>query len=283
MGLDLGIALGDFPLVTFVELEGLAQITEQLFAPVTLQTLGHGVGAGLNPVIFSGGKRGRVAFAGQERAENGQARHAADVTDDIGEWHVHCGESLLPVLDAGGRSADEGVALAHVGPSYTEVIGGTESAVEPPEGVEFWPPLAVSASGFAAGHVFGVAGVDQVDGKTPRFQNLEEGDPVDSRAFHDHGIDLASLAPVGHGMKVGRNARNPAHGLWRAIRRHGNVVLGTAHVDPGGIEMQLWQSSGRIRRLLGCSMFFAGFGHRRPFGVRRVRCKGAVRPGCGTG
>ena len=26
MGLDLGIALGDFPLVTFVELGGLAQI-----------------------------------------------------------------------------------------------------------------------------------------------------------------------------------------------------------------------------------------------------------------
>src|SRR6266542_6041359 len=30
-------------------------------------------------------------------------------------------------------------------------------------------------------------------------------------------------------------------------------------------------------------MSLAGFGPRRPFGVRRVRCQGAGRPGCGTG
>jgi len=39
-------------------------------------------------------------------------------------------------------------------------------------------------------------------------------------------------------MQVGRQARKPAHGLWRAIRRHGDVGLGTAPVDPGGMAMQ---------------------------------------------
>jgi hypothetical protein len=224
---------------------------------------------------------GRVRRPGPRGSWPG--RHAADVTDDIGEVDVHCGASLLPVLDAGGRGADEGVALAPVGPSYPEVIGGTARAVEQPEGVEFLQPLAVSELGFAAGHVLGVAGLDQGDGTTPRFQNVEEGDPVHSRACHDHCLDVASLEPVGHGMKVGRKARKPAHGLWRAIRRHGDVGLGTAHVDPGGIEIQRRSSSGRIRGLLGFSMVCAGFGPRRPLGVRRVRGKGAVRPGCGPG
>ncbi len=144
-------------------------------------------------------------------------------------------------------------------------------------------PLAVGEIGFAAGPVFGVAGVDQVDGKTPRCQDLAEGDPVHPRAFQDHGIEVAGLEPVGQGMEVGRQASTPAHGLWRAIRGDGDVVLGTAHVDPGGMEMQRRQSSGRIKGPLGCSMFFAGAGHRRPFGVGSVTCKGAVRPGCGSG
>ncbi len=218
MGRDLGSALGDVASVTFVELEGVAQRKEPLFAPVALQPFGHGVGAGSHAVIFAGGPCGRVAVAGQARAENGQARHAADVTDDLGELDVPGRERLWPVLEAGGRGADEGVALAPGGPYDPEVIGGPARAGEPPEGMEFVPPLAGSASGCAAGQVVGVAGVDQVDGTTPRCQHVEAGDPGPSGAFHDPWIEVASWEPVGHGMQVGRQARKPAHGLWRAIR-----------------------------------------------------------------
>jgi hypothetical protein len=173
--------------------------------------------------------------------------------------------------------------LAPEGPSDADVIEGTARAVEPSAGVECIPPRAVSDIGFAAGQVFGVEGVDQVESKTPHFQNLAEGAPVYPCTFHDHGIDVAGLEPIGQGMEVGRNASKPAHGLRRAIRGHGDVVLGTAHIDPGGIAIQRRQSSGWIRVPLECSMFFAGVGHRRPFGVRSVTCKGAVRPGCGPG
>jgi hypothetical protein len=189
---------------------------------------------------------------------------------------VHCGESLVPGLEAGGRGADARIALAPGGPYDTEVIGGSARAVAPPAELEVLPPLAVRASGFAAGHVFGVAGVDHVDGQTPRCQDWEAWEPVDSRAGPDPCLAGASVEPVGHGLPVGRQARNPAPGLWRAIRRHGAVGLGTAHVDPGGLEMQRWQSSGRIRRRWACRMWFAGLGPRGPVGVRRLRCKGAV-------
>jgi hypothetical protein len=170
------------------------------------QTCGEGVGASVDAVICEGGEPGRVACASQERAAHGQARHAAEVTDDLGEVDVHVGEGLVPVLEAGGRGADAGIARAPGGPSHPDVIGGTASAVEPPAGVEYLEPLAVGAIGVAAGQVVGVAGVDHVDGTTSRCQDVDEGDPVHPRACHDHGIDVAGVAPVGHGMEVGRKS-----------------------------------------------------------------------------
>ena len=113
---DAGVALGAFLLVDCREFQGLAQLEEPLFAPVARQTVGEGVGAGVDAIIFEGGERGGVACAGQQGADNGHARHTADVTDDIGELDVHFGEGLWPVLDAGGSGADEGVALASGGP-----------------------------------------------------------------------------------------------------------------------------------------------------------------------
>jgi hypothetical protein len=256
---------------------------EPRVAPVALQTVGEGVGARLAAVIVEGGAPGRVACAGQEGAAHGQARHAAEVTDDLGEVDVHCGEGLVPGLDAGGRGADAGIARAPGGPSHTEVLGGTASAGAQPDGVECLAPLAVGAIGVAAGQVVGVAGGDPVDGTTARVQDVEAGDPVHPRAVHDHGLEVAGVEPVGHGLAVGRHASTPAHGRWRAIRGHGDVVRGTAHLAPGGMAMQRRQSSGRIRRPWACRLFCAGVGPRRPCGVRRVTCQGAVRPGCGAG
>ena len=241
------------------------------------------MGARVAAVIVSGGPRGRVACAGQTRAEHGEARHTAEVTADLGAWDGHGRQRLWPGLEAGGRGADEGSALASGGASHAEVSGGTARAVEPTDGVACVAPLAVGDVGVATGQVVGVAGVDHVAGDPPRCQDWEEGAPGHPRAFHDHGLEVAGVEPVGHGLEVGRNARQPAHGRWRAIRRHGDVRRGAAPVAPGGLAMQRRQSSGRSRGPWGVSMFVAGVGPRRPVGVRRVTCKGAVRPGCGSG
>jgi len=108
VGFDAGVALGDFLLVYFVEFQGLAPIAEPLVAPVALQTFGEGVGAGFAAIVFEGRELGGVPFASQQGAENGQARHTADGTDDMGELDVYVGEGLVPVLDAGSRGADGG-------------------------------------------------------------------------------------------------------------------------------------------------------------------------------
>jgi len=270
VGLELGVARGDVLLVTCVALACRTQMTEPRVSPVALPTCGEGVGASVDAVICEGGEPGRVACAGPERAAHGQARHAAEVTDDLGEVDVHGGEGLVPVLDAGGRSADEGSALAPGGPSHPEVIGGLARAGEPPDGVEGLAPRAVGEIGVAAGPVVGVAGGDHVDGHTARCQDVEEGEPVHPRAFHDHGLEVAGVEPGGQGLEVGRNARPPAPGLWRASRGQGAGGLGTAHSAAGGLAMQRRQSSGRFRRPWAWSLICAGAGHRRPVGGRRM-------------
>ena len=47
VGFDTGVALGDLLPVDFVELQGLAPIETPRFAPVALQAVGEGVGAGV--------------------------------------------------------------------------------------------------------------------------------------------------------------------------------------------------------------------------------------------
>ena len=197
VGRERGGARGDVLLGTCVALACLTPRQAPRVAPGALQTCGEGVGARVAAVSCDGGAPGRVACAGQARAEHGQARHAAAVTADLGAVDGPVGAGRWPGLAAGGRGAAAGLALAQGGPSHPEVLGGTASAGEPPAGVACWAPRAVGASGLAAGQVVGVAGVAHVDGHTARCQEWAAGDSGHPRAVHDHGIDGAGVEPGG--------------------------------------------------------------------------------------
>ena len=238
VGCEAGVARGDVLLVYVVACQGRAPSEEALVAPGAFQTFGDGVGGGFDARVFAGRERGGVACAGPPCADHGHARHTAHVTDDVGQLDVHVGQGLWPVLAAGGRGPKKGVARAQGGPSPTARSGRTEGAVEQPEGVEWLQPLAVGAVGCAAGPVFRVTGVDQVDLQAPRCQDWAQGDPGHPGAGPHHRLNAAGVKPVGQGMEVGRQTGKPAHGLWRAIRRHGDIRFGAAHVNPSGMEVQ---------------------------------------------
>ena len=258
VGCDAGGARGALLLVDCREFQGLAQLEEPRFAPVARQTVGAGVGAGVDAIIFEGGERGGVACAGQQGAANGHARHPAEVTDDMGEVDVHCGAGFWPVLEAGGSGAEEGVALASGGPSHAARSGGTKGAGAQTARVKFWPPRAVGDGGFAPGQVLRLTGVDQVDRNAPRVQDWAQGAPVHSWAFPHPRVAVAGVEPVGHGLEGGRKTGTAAYRLWRALWGHGHLVLGATSVETRSSAVQRRQSSGRIPWAVGTSGVFYG-------------------------
>lgn len=61
-------------------------------------------------------------------------------------------------------------------------------------------PLAVESVGLAAGDVLDVTRVDQVNLETSFFEDFVDGNPVDAGGLHGHGVDAASVEPVGQSM-----------------------------------------------------------------------------------
>jgi len=61
-------------------------------------------------------------------------------------------------------------------------------------------PLTVGNVRLAPRHILYVVCVDQKDLKSPRLQDLKEGDPVHSCRFHRHRLNVAGFQPVGSGV-----------------------------------------------------------------------------------
>ena len=101
-------------------------------------------------------------------------------------------------------------------------------------------PLAVLHIAFASGHILGLARIDQDDPKAPTFQDLEEGNPIDSRRFHGHAGDCALLKPIRHGFKVrGKGSEFANIFLRTAGRNTGPMFFGT-NIDSRGIGIDLF-------------------------------------------
>ena len=97
--LDLLVALGDELLVMPPGVQGLLDDEEMFGAPVTVEAAGDGVAAGLDAMIFEGGELLRIALAGEDGLEDGQAGDAGQIADDVVDLEVHLGEGFLQVLD----------------------------------------------------------------------------------------------------------------------------------------------------------------------------------------
>lgn len=80
-------------------------------------------------------------------------------------------------------------------------------------------PGGINDIGFAAGHILGLARIDEDDVKAVLFQHFVGWNPVNTGGFHRHAGDPACLEPAGHLMqvagerakRVARNYRLPAN------------------------------------------------------------------------
>ena len=130
------------------------------------------------------GKDVRVALAGDEVAEDLEARAPDDVADDERKLEVHLHERLLHPSDVVPCRLNEGVAVAHEGAEGQDRPGGAEAAAQQADRVQLAQPFTVFDVALAAGDVFDVASVDEQDLQAARFEDVIDRDPVDAGGFH---------------------------------------------------------------------------------------------------
>jgi hypothetical protein len=101
--------------------------------------------------------------------------------------------------------------------------------------VQLQQPLAFLHIAFAPRQIFGVARVDQVHLKTPFFQNVVQGNPVDPGRLHRYRRYATTVQPVRQPMQIGRETLEPAYWFRISIRTHRHIVGSVAYVNPRGL------------------------------------------------
>jgi hypothetical protein len=89
--------------------------------------------------------------------------------------------------------------------------------------------------------VLDVVGVDQIDGQAARFEDFEDGDPIDAGGFHGDGIHAAGEQPIGQGVQVGREGGEATHRLAGTVGGHGGPDFAGADVETGGVGVDTGQ------------------------------------------
>jgi len=178
--LDLGVADFDLSGVEVVQFERLAQDEELFLLPTTGQGLDEGLRGGFAGRMTQTGQDKRIALAGDDGAQDQQAGLTGDVREDVVQLEVHLLQCLLQVQDVGGAVLDELGAMTEERAQGAHLGIGAEGGGKQPQGVELLQPLAVLHVRLATGHVLDVAGVDQVALDAARFEQLEDGNPIDA-------------------------------------------------------------------------------------------------------
>ena len=204
-----------------------------LLPVVADQGLADRLVGGLAALVAQGRKHARVALAGHDGADDAHAGGAGDVRHDVVQLKVHLHERLLHVLDVRGRIVQQPLALAQVVPQRRNPELWAEAGPQQPILMQPLQPLGVGHVGLAAGHVFGVAGVDQHHSEPALFQDLENRDPIDAGALHGDCLDPALLEPVSQPVQVGGEGAEAAHRFRIAVRADRRHVQGGANVDRG--------------------------------------------------
>ena len=189
----------------------------------------------LAALVAQGRKHTRVALAGHDRADDAHACGAGDVRHDMMQLQVHLRERLLHVLDMRGGVVQQPLALAQVVPQRRNPELRTETRPQQPMLVQPLQPLGVGHVGLAAGHVLGVAGVDQRHREPALLQDLEGRNPVHAGALHGDCPDPAALEPVGQPVQIAGKGAEAAHRFWIALRADRRDMQGGANVDCGGM------------------------------------------------
>ena len=224
-----------------------------MFAAVVPRQRGDDfLGGGFAVGVAMLGEDLRVAFAGDEGAEDREAGRADDVADDTREEEVHLRERFLYALDIGAGGLDEHIAVAHEGAEGEDRAGGAKAAAQQPDRVQLAEPLAVLDVALAAGDVLDVAGIDQEDFEAAGFEDVVDRDPVDAGGFHGDAGDATRDEPVGEAFEVRGEGPEGLNGRRVPIGRDRHIVLAGAAVDAGDIDLDAVENGrGATRRASG--------------------------------
>ena len=269
------VALGDELLIMPPSIQGLLNDEEMLGVPVTVQAAGNRVAAGLDAMIFQGGELLRIAFAGEDGVEDGQAGDAGQVTDDVMDLEVHLGEGFLEVLHVTASVTDEIGPMAQEGAHGTNLFGRAEAGAQQADRVEVLDPLAVADVGLAAGEVLAMTRIDQTDLQAGRFEDLKQRNPIDAGGFHGDRLHPTLFQPVAQGVQVVGEGAEGADRAGIGIAGHGCLNLGGSDVDAGGVGAECGQLD--VGFVGGFDFDFFGRGHTVPFVQVERRADGPKR------
>src|ERR1700724_2679308 len=93
--------------------------------------------------------------------------------------------------------------------------------------------------------------VDQVYLEATLLQNLIKRDPVHTSGLHRHRTYPAALQPVGESLQITGETSKPACSVLISIRRHCNVYLLRADVDPRRVRLHQRRSTNSLLFLRG--------------------------------
>ena len=114
----------------------LLEDKQEVRLPGAFETPSDLVPRGMNARVTQGGKRLRVTFAREDRADNALSSPPAQVTNDIGELDVHLGQHLLHALDARADGLHVTTTLAPIRTHDTDVGRGVEGIPQEPVRVQ---------------------------------------------------------------------------------------------------------------------------------------------------
>ena len=266
-GFELLIALGQPSAIGIVEGHGLLQGKQMLVAPVAAQGLGNLRLARPDAHVLHLGELGAVPFARNDGAHDLLPGLADDVGNHVGQLDIHLRQGLLHVLDMARLVGKQHVPLPRHGAQGADGVLRSESAREQPEAHQLLQPLAVQHVGFAARDILDVPGIDQIDREAARFQEFEEGNPIDTGRFHGHRVNAAGDQPVGQPLQViGETLEFPDR-LVVPVRGHRHIVARRTDINPRRIRVGQFQN-----RSLAYRHGFLHDRHRNAAPVRVRRC-----------
>ena len=139
------------------------------------------------------------------------------------------------MLYMGGGIANKGISMTPEAPQHTQRVFGPEGTRQKPVGMQPLEPLTVRYVGFPARDILHMSGVDQLYCKPSSFEDLIQGNPIDTGRLHDHGLDTAAFQPISHGVQISRKAFEGAHRVFISVFGYRDPVFCGAYIDAGCI------------------------------------------------